>query len=577
MKTMSRKTKQPFQPVQNFETLSIIEHVEIIATQADDSHLSEEFIEAVQPHTKFVANFLRITEMQAIFLSTLITINLQNESVDFADIGRYFDLNCISIAKYIPDLKILIDRQLIRSMTDNDRRRRRQTQLSTQIYYVNRAFYDALQRGEVFEPATKKVADIFDLLKIVGQMITNREEDQKEDELLAEVLSIMEQNSHIQFVQDLKIFSLDDRSLLLFLFICSIFIEDPYDDVDLPKAVSFLFPEVRENMKIRKQFINNDHVLLKHDLLEMEKGSFRSDTQVLLTDRTWGMLVGENKDMFTRTKMQVNKQFQVIRAKDIIEKHLFYSAEEQKEIDFMIDTLKPENYSSLIKRLGDEGLPQGLCILFYGEAGTSKTQLSYTIAKQTGRDVFNFQLSEAKSMYYGESQKLIKRAFDYYREMVEKSTQVPIFLMNEADGILTKRRSEGTNQSVMQTENAIQTIILNELETLKGILIATTNLQDNFDNSFYRRFLIKKKFEKPGEDVRKKIWSDKLPWLQEDELVVLSRYETTGAIIENCQRKLVMQYALYGNERPGLELIVNYLAEENVSGTLQRNRIGFVK
>ncbi len=176
---MSRKTKQPFQPVQNFGALSIIEHVEIIATQADDSHLSEEFIEAVQPHTKFVADFLRITEMQAVFLSTLITINLQNESVDFADIARYFDLNCISIAKHIPDLKILIDRQLIRSMTDNDRRRRRQTQLSTQIYYVNRAFYDALQRGEVFEPVAKKVADVFDLLKIVGQMITNREEEQK--------------------------------------------------------------------------------------------------------------------------------------------------------------------------------------------------------------------------------------------------------------------------------------------------------------------------------------------------------------------------------------------------------------
>ena len=573
---MSRKTKQPFIPVSELGTLSMIEHVEIIAVQADDSQLSDEFLKTVYPHTKFVSDFLGITQMQSVFLSTLITINLQNESVEFAEIARYFDLNCISIAKYIPDLKVLIDHQLIRSMADENRRRRRQTQLSTQVYYVNRSFYDALQHGRIFEPAANRVDDVFDFLKMAGQLISNREEDQNEAELLTEIKLLLEQNLHLQFVQDIGVFALDDRSLLLFLLICSIFIADPNENVDLPRVVSFLFPEVRDNMRIRKMFLNNDHELQKNDLLEMEKGSFRSDTQVILTEKTWGMIVGENKDMFSRTKMSVNKQFQVIRSEDIIEKKLFYSAEEQKEIDFMIDTLKPENYASLVERLADEGLPQGLCILFYGEAGTSKTQLSYTIAKQTGRDVFNFQLSEAKSMYYGESQKLIKKAFDYYREMVEKSSRVPVFLMNEADGILTKRKSEGEgNQSIMQTENAIQTIILNELENLNGILIATTNLQDNFDNSFYRRFLIKKKFERPGADIRKKIWSDKLPWLTENDLSALARYETTGAIIENCQRKLVIQQALYGKVKPGIDLIISYLAEENVGNTSQRNRIGF--
>jgi len=573
---MSRKTKQPFIPVSEIGTLSMIEHVEIIAVQADDSQLSDEFLKTVYPHTKFVSDFLGITQMQSVFLSTLITINLQNESVEFAEIARYFDLNCISIAKYIPDLKILIDRQLIRSMADDNRRRRRQTQLSTQVYYVNRSFYDALQHGRIFEPAASRVDDVFDLLKMAGQLISGREEDQNEAELLTEIKLLMKQNVHLQFVQDIGVFALDDRSLLLFLLICSIFIDDPNENVDLPRVVSFLFPEVRDNMKIRKMFLNNDHELQKNDLLEMEKGSFRNDTQVILTEKAWGMIVGENKDMFSRTKMPVNKQFQVIRSEDIIEKKLFYSEAEQKEIDFMIDTMKPENYSSLIKRLAGEGLPQGLCILFYGEAGTSKTQLSYSIAKQTGRDVFNFQVSEAKSMYYGESQKLIKRAFDHYREMVEKSSQVPIFLMNEADSILTKRRSDSTgNQGIMQTENAIQTIILNELETLKGILIATTNLQDNFDNSFYRRFLIKKKFEKPGAEIRKLIWSDKLPWLAEDELVKLSMYETTGAIIENCQRKLVLQQALYGMEKPGIDLIISYLQEENVGNDSYRNRIGF--
>ena len=63
-------------------------------------------------------------------------------------------------------------------------------------------------------------------------------------------------------------------------------------------------------------------------------------------------------------------------------------------------------------------------------------------------------------MFYGESQKLVKKAFDFYREMVEKSPVTPIFLMNEADGILSKRKSSDFNQGVQQTENAIQAILL---------------------------------------------------------------------------------------------------------------------
>ena len=46
-------------------------------------------------------------------------------------------------------------------------------------------------------------------------------------------------------------------------------------------------------------------------------------------------------------------------------------------------------------------------------------------------------------------------------------------------------------------ENTIQNIILQEMESLDGILIATTNLADNLDTAFERRFLYKIRFDKP--------------------------------------------------------------------------------
>jgi len=574
---MTNKPKQPLKIIDNLETLSLVEHIEIIATQSFDSQLSQEFQDLIHPHAQIVAEFFEISEVQSIFLSVLISLNLQSSSLDFAALARFFDVNCISIAKYVPDIKILTNKKLIRATVEEHRKRRRQTQLNAEEYYVSPELYDAMLKGEKFVQVELKAIDVFDFLKTVGQIVKNKEEYPDDGEFYTEIQSVLEQNQHLQFVQDLRIFNLEEKSLVMFLFVCSIFCDDPDEDVEMSKLISYILPELRDSMRVRKLFLNGEHALQKFDLLETEKGSFKSDNLVSLTEKSIDMLVGDNKDMFARTKIQATKQFQIIAAKGIVEKRLFYSEEDQKEIDFIIDTLRPENYQTMMERLADENLPSGLCMLFYGEAGTSKTQLCYTIAKKTGRDIINFQLSEVKSMFYGESQKLIKRAFDHYRDMVEKSSVVPILLLNEADGILSKRSNSSVNQGVQQTENAIQTIILNELENLNGILIATTNLQNHFDPSFYRRFLIKKKFEKPSAEVRKKIWADKLPWLVEHELELLSEHEITGAIIENVQRKIVMQRALYGTEHPDLDLIIKYLDEENINKTQVRSKIGFVK
>lgn len=44
------------------------------------------------------------------------------------------------------------------------------------------------------------------------------------------------------------------------------------------------------------------------------------------------------------------------------------------------------------------------------------------------------------------------------------------------------------------------------MENLNGILIATTNLQDNMDRAFERRFLYKIQFDRPDVQSRGKIW-----------------------------------------------------------------------
>ena len=95
------------------------------------------------------------------------------------------------------------------------------------------------------------------------------------------------------------------------------------------------------------------------------------------------------------------------------------------------------------------------------------------IARKTGRDLIQVNISDIKSMWVGESEKNIKGIFDDYRKMVKQSAKTPILLFNEADAIIGKRMV-GAEKAVDKLENNIQNIILQEIEQLDGILLTLT-------------------------------------------------------------------------------------------------------
>ncbi len=118
---------------------------------------------------------------------------------------------------------------------------------------------------------------------------------------------------------------------------------------------------------------------------------------------------------------------------------------------------------------------------------------------------------------------------DRYRLAGQRSEPAPALLFNEADRILGIRQ-EGAQRSVDKMENSIQSIILQEMESLDGILIATTNHTQNLDPAFERRFLYKICFERPDASVREKIWHTTLPALSSEErAVVAAAYDMSGA------------------------------------------------
>ena len=123
-------------------------------------------------------------------------------------------------------------------------------------------------------------------------------------------------------------------------------------------------------------------------------------------------------------------------------------------------------------------------------------------------------------------------------------------------------------------DNAMQNIILQEIEDLDGILIATTNLTSNLDKAFERRFLYKVEFHKPDTDVKTKIWRSMLKDISADDARKLaSRFDFSGGQIENIARKRTVDYILSG-KFASLDEIEGYCRSE-VLASKNGRRIGF--
>ena len=198
-----------------------------------------------------------------------------------------------------------------------------------------------------------------------------------------------------------------------------------------------------------------------------------------------------------RKKTRRGSRLKVMPVKDIQAKELFYNPTEAEQVRRLTSLLQETNYKATCKRLKSSGMRTGFSCIFYGSPGTGKTETVYQIARATGRAICPVNVAEIKSCWVGESEKMIQGVFNKYRALVEESDVAPILLFNEADAIFGIRREAATD-AVDKMENSIQNIILQEMEKLDGILIATTNLTQNLDKAFERRFLYKIKFNVTG-------------------------------------------------------------------------------
>lgn len=433
-------------------------------------------------------------------------------------------------------------------------------------------FSESIYNNTEYIPQAKKEVDDIEFISYMADRYESRRgEDMSARSIQRELRLYEKAHSHLEVVKRVSD-ELEDPNYRFFVY-------DVANDVlkgvvsNLNATISDLY-DGGERYSVATKMMEEKHELFQKGLIEFAKKGNLSEATITLSDKGRKLVLGEKAFLFEDSINDKN----LIKTDNIKEKKLFYSPENQKEIDRLKAALQEEKLKGIQQRLKDDGLPVGVAVLLYGAPGTGKTESVMQIAKETGRSIVHVDISEAKSAWFGESEKRIKKIFTSYKnacEIAEKKGELmPILLFNEADALISKRKSD-TSGNCAQTENAIQNIILEELESLKGIFIATTNLASNMDSAFERRFLFKIKFENPSTEAKTSIWMNKLSWLDKESATEFAKeYDFSGGQIDNIVRKIAMNEVITG-ERPAITDIHDMCKCEKIDNPDGARRMGF--
>ena len=478
-------------------------------------------------------------------------------------LGRFFDITTVETLPMKVEYEYLFKNGYFKLKTGAFTRGRCSLRIDEQLEH-------AIANNEPFRLSPIEKIDRYKFCQLVSDEIDKRKDgDCSTYELQQSVIALEERHKNLKFVQTVnkRMSKVDDR--LLFYEICDNHIN--HGETGIDSVLSNIYDNTTVKYKVAATLMNETHSLFKSQWIEKKPASFFSRAGLVLSPK--------GKDLFFEKDSFIFKQSEkddprMIAPDKIDAKTLFFSKELSEEVDFLQDSLQNTQFKNLQKRLKEKKLPQGVTAIFYGLPGTGKTETAMQIAKATGRKVMHVDISASKTCWYGESEKLVKRIFTDYADKCKNEKLKPILLFNEADALLGKRR-EDVARSTDQTDNAIQNILLEEMEKLNGIMIATTNLADNLDDAFERRFLFKIKFDKPTKEAKCNIWKDKMPSLSAEACEKLAlEFDFSGGEIDNIVRKFTMQEILRKAE-PSYEAIQKLCKSEKLNRKRGHKTVGF--
>ena len=433
---------------------------------------------------------------------------------------------------------------------------------------------EALTNDMPFDPQILKLENNFDFLSRANRFIKDGRRYDEDGAIVKNINRLMAQNQQLSVVQNLQNIKGEAEMWFMLQMMTTLAIEaDSYvNSGDLSqmlpdRTVRVILKQIKD---ATHPFVQDGYIELRNQAGQVQQGEW------VLSHEGWLAMLGSQEEVDSIVpKEDEDENINMLTSyKQLAQRPLYFSGKTEEQVQTLTKLLNEEQLAKVRQALKAHKMPLGFCCLFYGTPGTGKTELVQQLAIATQRDLFQVNIATLRDKYVGESEKQLKRIFDKYRSLVKTQEHAPILFFNEADAIFGNRM-ENTQRSVDKMENALQNIILQEMEVLDGIMICTTNLTSCLDKDFDHRFIYKVEFDKPTHQARKLIWQSMLSSLNDEQATELAnRFDFSGGQIQNISRKQVINAIFSGKEELDYDQIKLDCQSESISRN-SRGKVGF--
>lgn len=550
------KTKTMPQDLEKFTQVKLLDG---IISAMKKKKLSEASITAALPFIQAFAKRINVSVDAAMLFSAFFD-DLSDSRIRIKDLAYFYDCNQIKILTYWPAVEELMKLQYVSQFKDSD---------GDVFYSIPNEAIEAVRENRVYTPKDYKNQTLEQWIGNLSVLMEKKDRDRiSYENFRTALLQLINENPHLNIAREMaKITDFED--MLVFAAMTNLYIQN-HDEHIVKSDIEDMF-EQRWQMRTHARLLESGtHPLQEAGLVDYSDSNGQTEIDA------W-KLSNAAKERFLvdiDTSGAVKEDKNIKNPDSITPKKLFFNPSVTKQVEQLETLLQAERFSVVQENLTKHGMRRGFACIFYGAPGTGKTESVLQLARKTGRGIMIVDVPNLRSKWVGDTEKNTKAIFEKYRNSCKKAEIAPILLFNEADAILCKRK-EGAEDSVDKMENAMQNIILQEMETLDGIMIATTNLTGNLDTAFERRFLYKIEFPKPTPNESQHIWHSMLPEISENEAYELAKqYSFSGGQIENIARKQIVNAVLSGDDKVKMDAILEACKTELFCNGNTR-RIGF--
>ena len=237
--------------------MDLLSAVEQVVDLLKESHLDADFYKKAAKPLKYISEKQNISIGASIMMSLFID-NSSDNSITISDFAKHIDCSMTKIIRFMNDIEVLEQRGMIACSRSG----------RSISYRVPMETIDAFRRDETFVPRKISGLSIFDLFGMFDEIFEMRDDGELSYDLTKQrILTLLENNNHLIFVQKLKSFNFDERDEVLLVLFSHLFVNKNDDNIGSHDLV-FLYERSYEKSLLKSRLSSGRHILQETKMIE---------------------------------------------------------------------------------------------------------------------------------------------------------------------------------------------------------------------------------------------------------------------------------------------------------------------